>query len=336
MNASAPMPQYQCHKKVWALKIAGLVEVEGVMMMTPAEKHFAPSALSADYVAKHRPHVGGYYVVYEDGYKSFSPAKAFEDGYALVRAHDASAQAAEITALRAERDAARSLVIEANNSLYGSQNYFHSTTGGPFDKHHLSRGIEDLKDISRKHWALMTKALAERDALAARLAVPGEEGFTYQVRRAEWRVVRYSVDQYGMRSSPIDEETLSTWPTVELARADLPNHGYEHKHITGRWIPHDKRHDYEEVAVAYREVVVPNLLTALRTRVAGLEGALTTLRAGDYPRPVGKAWFPDKRPSKHDQCTHNFWMYETCEGCIDAFISAALSPSAAQEARDAE
>ena len=25
--------------------------------------------------------VGGYYVVYEDGYKSFSPAGAFESGY---------------------------------------------------------------------------------------------------------------------------------------------------------------------------------------------------------------------------------------------------------------
>ena len=27
------------------------------------------------------PHVGGYYVLYEDGYESFSPAKAFEEGY---------------------------------------------------------------------------------------------------------------------------------------------------------------------------------------------------------------------------------------------------------------
>jgi hypothetical protein len=25
--------------------------------------------------------IGGYYVVYEDGYKSFSPASAFENGY---------------------------------------------------------------------------------------------------------------------------------------------------------------------------------------------------------------------------------------------------------------
>lgn len=85
---------------------------------------------------------------------------------------------------------------------------------------------------------------------------PLSDGFIYQLRRAEWRVVKYEVDQYGQIMSDT-ETTLSTWPTVELARADLPNHGSEHKHVSGRWIPHDKRHDYEEIRVAYREVVVP-------------------------------------------------------------------------------
>jgi hypothetical protein len=30
---------------------------------------------------KHKPQVGGYFVQYRDGYKSFSPAAAFEEGY---------------------------------------------------------------------------------------------------------------------------------------------------------------------------------------------------------------------------------------------------------------
>jgi hypothetical protein len=34
-----------------------------------------------DWHAKHAPHVGGYFVQYEDGYTSFSPAEAFESGY---------------------------------------------------------------------------------------------------------------------------------------------------------------------------------------------------------------------------------------------------------------
>jgi hypothetical protein len=30
------------------------------------------------------PQIGGYYVLYEDGYESFSPADAFESGYSLI------------------------------------------------------------------------------------------------------------------------------------------------------------------------------------------------------------------------------------------------------------
>jgi hypothetical protein len=33
---------------------------------------------------KHKPEVGGYYVVYKDGYRSFSPAEAFETGYEKI------------------------------------------------------------------------------------------------------------------------------------------------------------------------------------------------------------------------------------------------------------
>lgn len=37
--------------------------------------------VSGDYMMKHQPEVGGYYVFYPDGYESFSPAEAFESGY---------------------------------------------------------------------------------------------------------------------------------------------------------------------------------------------------------------------------------------------------------------
>lgn len=76
------LPKYKCHKIVRAAKITGfrqngdpcapdilLGEICGIVSLLP------------DWHEKHRPHIGGYYVVYEDGYKSFSPADAFEDGY---------------------------------------------------------------------------------------------------------------------------------------------------------------------------------------------------------------------------------------------------------------
>lgn len=84
MNAAAEMPRYQSHKKVWAFKIAEISEArtaDGRAMITPAEKGYTPFEVSGDYMRKHEPKVGGYYVVYDDGYKSWSPAQAFEEGY---------------------------------------------------------------------------------------------------------------------------------------------------------------------------------------------------------------------------------------------------------------
>ena len=86
------MPKYNCHKQVWALKIAGIErdsekakaenrETDGSAMIIPEEDGFAPFKVDANYLRKHSPEVGGYFVVYKDGYKSYSPAQAFEEGY---------------------------------------------------------------------------------------------------------------------------------------------------------------------------------------------------------------------------------------------------------------
>lgn len=53
-------------------------------MITPVEEGYAPFRVEFDYMHKHKPEAGGYYVQYEDGYKSFSPAQAFEEGYKKI------------------------------------------------------------------------------------------------------------------------------------------------------------------------------------------------------------------------------------------------------------
>jgi hypothetical protein len=88
------MPKYKCIKEVRALKIERIIldsdlarlenrETDGSAILFP-ENTYCSVAVSADYVRKHNPQPGGYYVVYPDGYKSFSPAKAFEEGYILA------------------------------------------------------------------------------------------------------------------------------------------------------------------------------------------------------------------------------------------------------------
>lgn len=81
------MPQYLCHKKVRALQIKSLRLVSddsGEFWLHPVETWYAPFLLDRAYIEKHAPAVGGYYVVYEDGYKSWLPATAFESGYSLL------------------------------------------------------------------------------------------------------------------------------------------------------------------------------------------------------------------------------------------------------------
>jgi hypothetical protein len=91
-QAMRELPKYECHKEVWALKIAKIVrdgesqdrETNGTATITPADEGYAPFTVDAEFMRRHNPEVDGYYVQYEDGYKSFSPAKAFEDGYKAI------------------------------------------------------------------------------------------------------------------------------------------------------------------------------------------------------------------------------------------------------------
>lgn len=85
MSVGIPIPQYQCHKKVWALKIESVRHnSDGTATIHPVDRDYARFDVPAEYREKHDPEAGGYYVVYDDGYKSFSPAAAFEAGYTRI------------------------------------------------------------------------------------------------------------------------------------------------------------------------------------------------------------------------------------------------------------
>lgn len=84
------MPRYRCHKEVWALKINDVQQAPanqealhagGDWVVTPEDDGYAPFPVGYDWYVRHNPQAGGYYVVYKDGYQSYSPALAFEEGY---------------------------------------------------------------------------------------------------------------------------------------------------------------------------------------------------------------------------------------------------------------
>lgn len=77
---SIEMPRYRSHKQVWALKIAS---VDG-NRLTFAGDGYAAVTVDPKMFVRYTPVPGDYYVVYDDGYKSISPARAFEEGYTRV------------------------------------------------------------------------------------------------------------------------------------------------------------------------------------------------------------------------------------------------------------
>jgi len=93
------LPKYQCHKIVGALKIQSIAFAKaavdgkqgGAAIITPTEEGFAPINVDEDYVTRHQPVAGGYFVVYEDGYESWSPEQSFESGYSKATVSEGSA-----------------------------------------------------------------------------------------------------------------------------------------------------------------------------------------------------------------------------------------------------
>lgn len=109
-------------------------------------------------------------------------------------------------------------------------------------------------------------------------------------------------------------------------------------------VAHEVCEEMEEYGPAFAERVIKADREAVRAEQAAelakwkalaetLAGALEQIVEGAYPRPLGKPWRMDASSSKHDRCTHDAWMYETCEGCLDAFVAEALRQY--KEARDA-
>lgn len=101
IQVAVEMPMYKCHKRVRALKIkevvchahsdpsvsieefAKLDEFQGGNLFFEEQGH-ATRTFTAEWYRKHKPEKGGYFVLYNDGYESYSPAKAFEEGYTRV------------------------------------------------------------------------------------------------------------------------------------------------------------------------------------------------------------------------------------------------------------
>ena len=81
------LPKYNCIKQVHALKIKEIVSnPNNSIDIFFEDANFTPVNMEeSDHRRKPVPNDsnGWYYIVYKDGYTSFSPADVFEEGYVL-------------------------------------------------------------------------------------------------------------------------------------------------------------------------------------------------------------------------------------------------------------
>jgi hypothetical protein len=85
------MQRFKSHKIVTAARIIEVgTSSTGHLGYLLLQGHSTAVPMPMQWWTKHNPERGGYLVQYEDGYSSYSPAKAFEEGYHLIEGDDAA------------------------------------------------------------------------------------------------------------------------------------------------------------------------------------------------------------------------------------------------------
>jgi hypothetical protein len=77
MYVSREMPRYISHKRVWALELKDITD----FLLHFKDEGYASIPVEPEMFSRYTPVPGDFYVVYADGYESFSPRQAFLEGY---------------------------------------------------------------------------------------------------------------------------------------------------------------------------------------------------------------------------------------------------------------
>jgi hypothetical protein len=76
------LPLWRCHKQVQAVRVRSIRAYGDGSAALGHEG--GEISVTAEWMRKHQPHLPGYFVRYQDGYESWSPADAFEGGYTAL------------------------------------------------------------------------------------------------------------------------------------------------------------------------------------------------------------------------------------------------------------
>ncbi len=79
-------PRYVCHKVVQAAPIYEILDAGGALriLVKPYGDHRVESFAPTNIDMMRHAEVGGYAIIYDDGYRSISPQAAFDQGYTPI------------------------------------------------------------------------------------------------------------------------------------------------------------------------------------------------------------------------------------------------------------
>jgi len=86
-GAQREMPRYKSHKEIHALKISAIeIHEDKSATISPADEGYSPFKTEVGWADRFKGDESdkGYYVVYKDGYTTWSPVNAFQDGYTPI------------------------------------------------------------------------------------------------------------------------------------------------------------------------------------------------------------------------------------------------------------
>ena len=86
MDKTKVYPLYKGQEAVRAFKIKSVFPTSYCWAtIIPEDEKLAEKEVNSEFVNTHRPEAGGYFVVYKDGYETYSTARVFEGGYAKAK-----------------------------------------------------------------------------------------------------------------------------------------------------------------------------------------------------------------------------------------------------------
>lgn len=145
------LPRWKCHKIVRAVQIESITKSDDKYTIKPViddkNKRMGLIIVDSEFIEKHNPQVGGYFVIYDDNYQSFSPKEAFEAGYSPCECTNAP--------INSERDRLETEIEDLKDKIFKIE----SSSNDPYIPEYQRYLLSIQEDVMRSYLSILDARL---------------------------------------------------------------------------------------------------------------------------------------------------------------------------------